>query len=262
MRDEKSSRNNVIAAERRNNIYRIALDRGSVNAADLALIMGVGISTIRRDLDAMHEEGRLVRVHGGAIVRESAKPRVPYRESRDKHMVEKSAIARAALSFVPESGTIFLGGGTTTYQMAKSLSRDMDISVVTNALDIAAYIASEGIAPVDLIGGTVRQDSLQTNCEEALESLYWDVTFFSPAALDIARGITTDNRNIARQEQMIMRHGGKFVALCDSSKTGRFAYSQVAPVSVIDVLITDSGVDKEFVKKLADERVEVLVMEI
>jgi DeoR/GlpR family transcriptional regulator of sugar metabolism len=109
------------------------------------------------------------------------------------------------------------------------------------------------------VGGTIRPDSLQTNCEESLESLYWDVVFMGLAAIDIRRGITTDNRATARQETTILKHGSKFVALCDSSKLGRFAYAQVAPVGVIDVFITDSGADPEFVKQLSDQGVEVVI---
>jgi DeoR family transcriptional regulator of aga operon len=131
--------------------------------------------------------------------------------------------------------------------------------VATNSLDIAAYLASNRITTVDFVGGTVRPESLQTNCEESLESLYWDVTFMGLAAIDIRRGITTDNRATARQETTILKHGSKFVALCDSSKIGRFAYAQVAPINVIDVFITDSGADPEFIEQMRDQGVEVVL---
>ncbi|MHB0999042.1 MAG: DeoR/GlpR family DNA-binding transcription regulator [Armatimonadota bacterium] len=260
MNKDGTPRNNTIAAERRRMIFKLLQENESVNAADLADALGVGISTIRRDLDALHDEGRLVRVHGGAVVKETAMPRIPYRQSRGQHVAEKMMIAEAALKYLPESGTIFMGGGTTTYALATMLPPDRDICIVTNALDIAAYVASKNIATVDFVGGTIRPESLQSNCEESLEKLYWDVTFMSPASVDINRGITTDSRTAAHQEITIMKHGGKFIALCDSSKIGRFAYAQVAHVNVIDVLITDSGADPHFVEQLRDEGVEVVVV--
>jgi len=259
---EDSSNSRSLAAERRMLICKMAQERGSVNVTELAQAFEAGISTIRRDLDALHEEGKLVRVHGGAILKETATPRTPYKQSRSQHIEEKSAIAEAALAYMPESGTVFMGGGTTTYQLALKIQAKMDTCVVTNALDLAAHLVSNNLADVDLVGGTVRKDSLQTNCEESLENLYWDVTFMSPAAIDIRRGITTDNRNTARQEQLILKHGAKFVALCDSSKINHFAYAQVAPITKIDVLITDSGADPEFVEQLRDVGVEVVVVSV
>lgn len=253
--------NNLIGAERRRAICRLAENHGAVNTTELARLLGVGISTIRRDLDALDEDGRLVRVHGGAVVKDSSQPRIPYRQSRSQHTAEKAGIAQAALAYLPEDGTVFIGGGTTTYMFATKIPEGRNIVVATNALDVAAHIASRGIAVVDLIGGTVRPDSLQTNCEETMESLFWDVAFMGLAAIDIRRGITTDNRSTAHQETMILKHGNKFVALCDSSKVGRFAYAQVAPVDAIDVLITDSSVDHDFVNQLRDKGVEVVVTE-
>jgi DeoR/GlpR family transcriptional regulator of sugar metabolism len=249
----------VIAAERRRIILKLVEERETVNAAQLAKVLGVGISTVRRDLDALHAEGRLLRVHGGAMVEDTAVPRVPYTQSRGQHQAEKMLIAKAALAYLPESGTIFIGGGTTTYALATCIPAGRDISVATNSLDSAAYLATNGIATVDLVGGTIRPDSRQTNCEESLESLYWDVVFMGLAAIDVRRGITTDNRATARQETTILKHASKFVALCDSSKLGRFAYAQVAPVSVIDVFITDPGADPEFIRQLRDQGVDVVV---
>jgi DeoR family fructose operon transcriptional repressor len=226
----------------------------------LADMFGVGISTIRRDLDALDREGKLVRVHGGAVVVETAAPRIPYVQSRNLHVAEKAAIARAALRFLPEGGSVFIGGGSTTLQLALVIPAEIGLSVTTNALDIAAHIAAGGIAPVDLVGGSVRPESLQTNCEEALiQGLFWDVTFMGLAAVDMTRGITTDSRFTARQEQLILKQGGKFVALCDSSKIGRYAYAQMAPVSAMDVFITDSGADPEFVRQLESEGVQVVI---
>lgn len=92
--------------------------------------------------------------------------------------------------------------------------------------------------------------AMQFGDDSQIDVAYWCLSPYSLslAALDIRRGITTDNRAIAHQETMILKHGNKFIALCDSSKIGRFAYAQVSPVSVIDVLITDGNVDPDFVK--------------
>ena len=262
MNDRRPSPSGLIAAERRRRIYGQALQDGSVKAISLADELGVGINTIRNDLDALHRDGKLLRVHGGAVLIEGATPRPPYSQTRGENLREKSWIASAALAYLPASGSIFIGDGSTTYQFASILPADSHIHVITNALEVAGYIASNNVATVDFAGGTIRGDSLASDwtlSEEALKSLYWDVTFIGAAAIDIARGITTLDRSAARWERRIMEHGETVVVLCDSSKLSRFAYAQVGSVDLIDVLITDEGVSPAFVKELKAQGVEVVV---
>jgi len=104
-----------MVAERRRRIYRLAVQHGAVKVARLARELGVGLNTIRNDLDCLEREGKLVRSHGGAIVKEFPSIRPPYSETRSANMDQKARIGEAAVRFVPEQGSIFLGGGSTVY---------------------------------------------------------------------------------------------------------------------------------------------------
>lgn len=253
---------NMVAPERRRWIYNLAVRQGSVKVGELAESLGVGENTIRSDLDILHQEGKLQRVHGGAVMRAVATPRPPYSETRSTNLQEKSMIGAAALAYLPESGTVFIGSGTTTYQLATRLNANHRLHTITNSLEIAAHLASHGVATVDFLGGSINPDSLESDLslsEEVLDKLYWDVTFMGVAAIDTARGITTLDRSAARWERLAIEHGRKTVVLCDSSKFERYSYAQVGDVSLIDVLITDAGIRHEFKEELAAQGVEVVI---
>lgn len=262
MNGEAPSQVAVVAAERRRIILDWIVRHGSVKVACLTDALEVGANTIRADLDALEREGKLMRVHGGAILKDRGTPRPPYSQTRGANLEEKSGIGAAALEFVPENGTIFIGSGSTTYQLAIRLTPEHRIHVVTNALDVAAYLASNQIATVDFLGGNIRPDSLESDLtlsEHSLESLYWDVAFMGAAAIDAARGITTFDRDTARCEKIVIGRAGKVVALCDSTKIGSFAYAQVGPASLIDVLVTDSGINSEMIEELSGQGIRVAV---
>ena len=252
----------LIAEDRRRRIVERVLQQGSVSVNELAEMLGVGGNTIRRDLDALDREGRLRRSYGGAVPADSARLRPPYDQTRGEFMREKSWIGEAALSYLPETGTVFIGSGSTTYQLASRLTSSCRIHAITNSLEVAVCLASGGTTSVDFPGGSIRRDGLESDLSmsrEALDGLYWDVTMIGAEAIDPAHGITALDRTGADLQRFLVEHGRRSVILCDSSKLGRYAYAKVGPVGMIDTLITDAGVAPEMIGALAWEGVEVVV---
>ncbi len=256
-------RETMIAAERRRKIYDWALQHGSVKVAWLAESLGVGANTIRHDLDALHREGKLIRSHGGAVIKEAGAYRPPYSEIRGTHLAEKALIGEAAAQYIPETGSIYIGAGSTAYQLAIRVPERSSIHVVTPSPEVAVHLASRTQVAVDLLGGRVRRDSFATDAslsEEALGMMFWDITFMGVSAIDLARGITSIDRGAALYERKIIEHGGKAIVLCDSSKIGRFSYATVGPVGLIDILITDHGISPEITKELGALGVKVVLV--
>ena len=130
----QSEQNDFVPVERRRRIYRLVSQRGSVKVTDLAEDFDVGLNTIRKDLEVLQQEGKLRRVHGGAVVKDAPAPLPPYAETVEAHIEEKSWISMAALDFVPNSGTIFIGSGSTSYHMARALSPGLNARIVTNSI--------------------------------------------------------------------------------------------------------------------------------
>lgn len=249
----------MVAAERRRRIYSTLLQNGFVKVAALTRQFGVGINTIRNDLDSLAEEGKLVRVHGGAMPAETPALRPSYPETRETFLLEKSWIGRAAVPFVPEAGTIMIGSGSTTLEMVREMRPNPRLQVVTNSLPAAMHLASGNIAGVEILGGSVRPESLSTESDEMLEKCYWDAVFMGVAALDLQRGITALDRREARFGSVIIGNSRRLIVLCDSSKINKFSYVQVGPANLIQVLITDRNIDASTADEFRNLGIEVVI---
>ena len=252
----------MIAAERRRRIYESALRRGSVSVSELAASLGVAQNTVRYDLDILAREGKLVRSHGGATVKQAGLPVPPYSQIRDANMLQKSWIAAAGAEFLPETGCVFINAGSTTYQLVLRIQERHGIAVTTNSPEIALHLALNGPVEVGLIGGEVVKDSLETDgslSADMLARVYWDTAFMGLSAIDPDHGITSINLPIATLESQVMEHSRQVIGLCDSSKLGRFSRVKVGPVSLIDVLITDNGAKQSIVESIESQGVQVIV---
>ena len=251
--------NGLIAAERRRKIYAMTLESGSVNVSDLCREFRVQPNTIRNDLQVLQTEGKVIRAHGGAVVKELEVPRLPYGQMAKTHLQEKAWIGQAALAHLPTNGSIFLSSGSTVFELAKRLPANWPGHIVTNSPYVAIQVSTNTTAHVDLLGGSV-VEGVFCDCslsEEALRTFYWDVTFSGAAAIDMNRGITAINRSAAVLDRIVFGRGSKVVVLCDSSKFGRLSYVESGPVSVIDVLVTDTGIDRVILEELRSQGIEV-----
>ena len=260
--NSKPPKHSVIAAERRRRILNRIRAQGSVSVSDLARELNVGVTTIRQDLNSLDQQGKVIRSHGGAMARGTARPSPPYAQTRSERMEEKSWISEAALSFVPLSGRCFIGPGTTTLQFVKKIAAGRNLRVATNGLEIALHLASAGIATVDFFSGTVRADSLSVDISipsSDIDDLNWDVCFIGAAAVDVVRGLTTLDKAAMRWERKVLEHSNKRILLCDSSKIGASAYARICPVDIIDVLITDDGIDPDEADQFRAKGVDVII---
>jgi len=262
MDERRPSRRLLIAAERRRRIYAVTLERGAVNVTEMAATLGVNPDTVRRDLDVLQKEGKLVRSHGGATARDIDISQQPYSKLRNENLKQKSWIGQAAISYLPERGSIFVGAGSTTYQMALSMPENWQGQIITGSPEIALHLAWTVNATVGLLGGNIRKDSYSSDCswsEHILDMANWDVTFLSASAVDIEHGISAIDINAALTERRIIEHGKKLVLLCDSSKFRRFSRARVGPIGLVHTLITDEGVSPELVREFTDAGIEVFV---
>lgn len=265
MHDILTASEGLLAAERRRKICELVRERGAVTVGELSDGFSIGANTIRHDLNILHEEGRLVRSHGGAVANDTSLSSGVFAGSAVgvAHMVEKVLIAEAALRYMPESGSVFVGSGSTTFQLALRIRRGLPINVITVSPEVAIHIsANTGIA-VDLLGGRIRPaDSYSTDCslaEDALNRLHWETAFMGATGIDIEGGITSIDRIAAVYEKKQMERASKVVALCDSSKLGSFSYAHIGPVTLMDVLVTDTRADPKIVKALQDQGIEVVL---
>ena len=216
--------------------------------AGLARDLSVTPETVRRDLTALERRGALRRVHGGAIAVERLGFELGVADREGQAAREKERIARAALDELPDGGSIILDAGTTTARLAELLPLDRELTVVTHSIPVAATLVTRPNVSLHLLGGTVRPRTLAAVGEwtrAQVGELFVDVAFMGTNGLSVERGLTTADVAEARVKKALIEAARRTVVLADHSKFGREEFARVAPLSVVDTIITDSGVDHE-----------------
>ncbi|MDU0968664.1 MAG: DeoR/GlpR family DNA-binding transcription regulator [Actinomycetaceae bacterium] len=236
----------MYAEERRAAIMRHLHTRGSVAVNDLAQEFDVTTETVRRDLDALAEDPRLRRVHGGAILAGSAddEPSVPQRAVM--HVREKAAIAQAALELIPadQPSAIVLDSGTTTQCLCDLLGARPGLNVYTNSLLLASSAAHDPALTVHMTAGTVRgitQAVVGAETVQALADLHPDFAFVGCNGMSPTHGYTTPDSTEAAVKRQMVAAAATTVIVADSFKIDEVRAHTFARPDDIDVLVTDEG---------------------
>lgn len=253
----------VLNEERRRAILEILNRDGRVLVGDLARHFRTSQVTVRKDLEILHAHGRVHRTHGGALpARESALEDPTLREKEKLHRKEKLQIATAAARMVKEGQVVILDSGTTTTAIARALRDFENLTIVTNAVNIAAELAGSTLEVI-LTGGTLRKNSFSLVgpiAEETLRRLNADILFLGVDGFDVHHGLSTPNLLEAKVNRAMMDVARVAVAVCDSSKFGRRSLSTIAPPSSVHHVITDRNIPKSDLNALRKAGIAVTLV--
>ncbi|HVR24440.1 MAG TPA: transcriptional repressor AgaR [Candidatus Polarisedimenticolia bacterium] len=237
----------MLVEERRRAIQETLRREGRVLVAELAKRFRASQVTIRKDLEILHSTGKIHRTHGGALpVHEGALEDPTLRVKEKLHRKEKIQIATAAANMVEEGQVVILDSGTTTTAIARTLRDYRNLTIITNAVNIAAELAGSALEVI-LTGGTLRKNSFSLVgpiAEETLRRLNADILFLGVDGFDVRSGMSTPNLLEAKVNRAMMDIARIVVAVCDSSKFGRRSLSLIAPLSAVHRIITDRRAPK------------------
>jgi DeoR family fructose operon transcriptional repressor len=257
----------LLALERRIELAEILTQNPVVTVEELAGRFNVSAQTVRRDFQYLQEHGLITRTHGGAVARHkdllSPESMFPSREL--ERAPQKRAIARLALDLVQPCSTTIMDASTTVLYLARALPRDIELSVIVNALPIAMDLSARQRVTVTTVGGAVRPTSMSSTgplAETAMRRMFADCAFISARGLSPELGLTEANPSESSLKEIMVTNSARVIALVDSSKLGRTAFSLFAPISAIDTLITDTQADAYLVDRLRASGVEVLIAPI
>jgi len=253
----------MLSEERQRAILEILSRDGRVLVVDMAKRFHTSVVTIRKDLEILHMKGRIHRTHGGALtVRESALEDPTLREKEKLHRKEKLQIAAAAVRMVAEGQVVILDSGTTTTAIARALRDFQNLTIITNAVNIAAELSGSTLEVI-LTGGNLRKNSFSLVgpiAEETLHRLNADILFLGVDGFDVQYGLSTPNLLEAKVNRAMMDISKMAVAVCDSSKFGKRSLSLIAPPSSLQSVITDRGIPKADLSALRKSGVEVTIV--
>jgi DeoR/GlpR family transcriptional regulator of sugar metabolism len=213
----------------------------------------ISLATARRDLEALAHEGKLERVHGGAVALRKAPPEPPLSLRSAVQADEKRRIGARAASLINDGETVFLGSGTTVVEIAHQLQNRSGLTVITNSLLVINALAGGQNVNVLGLGGELRPSEMSFIghlTEQALREFRLDKVFISVRALDIHEGLTNDYLPEAQTDRSILRAARQAILVADHTKCGRIAPVFLAPLKVIHVFITDRQTPPEFLEAL------------
>src|SRR5262245_17776522 len=256
------ARSTLRRADRVSTILDRISGQGSVDAGALAVEFDVSVATIRRDLQVLEDQKLLNRTHGGAIAADVSYE-LPVRYRIGQHRDEKLAIARLAAGRLPYGPlTIGLTGGTTTHAVARLLADRYELTVVTNALNIAGDLALRPRLKLVMTGGASRTQSYELVgpiADRTLSGLNIEVAIVGVDGITPRAGLTTHDDIEANTDATMIRQAQRVIVVADGSKVGKVCLARICPLSDIDEFVTDPSADPAILAAIAAAGVTVTV---
>ena len=240
----------MLIAERKSRLRDLLARRGVSDLDSLAAELNVSQSTVRRDVDAMVDQGIVQRTHGGVIwigEKDNTSPR-PY--AFDQRMAynieEKRRIARAARSLVQPGETVLIDGGTTTFYLAEELI-GIPLQIVTNSLPIANLFLNDDNVELVLTGGLMYPRYgvfLGPTAENVLSTIHTKTMFMSVAGIHDG-SLYNQNVLLVQSELRMMQQAQQVILLADAGKFGQQALSRLCALDEIDVVVADAALPQQ-----------------
>lgn len=233
-------------------------ERGRASVAEIADHLAVGTATVRRDLERLARNGRLVRTYGGAAhgTLGSIDPEA------GEATLQKRAIGGAASEMVRDGQTVVISSGSTTAEFARRLTARQRLTVITNALDVAEILIDCDGIEVIVLGGVVRprMHSLLGHLTElAARELRGDILFMGIPAISLENGLMSDHLPEILGDRAMRRMVRDVVVLADSRKFQRVAPAFVFGLDEVSTVVTDDGVPEEVRAALVQRHINVII---
>lgn len=230
-------------------IVQALRDRHVVTVRELVEKTGVSPATLRRDLTKLAEDGRIRRVHGGVeAIEAAAQPHLsalPFEVGQTRNIEHKRRIARAAAAMCVDGESIIINGGTTTYQMVDFLT-GRRLQILTNSFPIAQVLTLNSDNRVAIPGGEIYREQgliISPFDSDATQHFSAGKIFVSCFAVN-PRGVIESDPLVAHAVSKLLDRADRLILLADSSKFVSAGSMAVCPLSRVDTLITDDGIDE------------------
>jgi len=244
------------------------LRNGRVTVDDLSQQLHVNTSTIRRDLEKLERQNMLRRVHGGAVPPDTLSYStyaydLTFQTNMQKQTEEKVRIALVAARLIEPGDSIALSPGTTTTHLARAIRqmRIPNLTVITNAVNIAMELAGLPNLNLTLVGGILLSDFFALVgplAEQGFSQIYVSKAFVGVTGLHPDVGLTGPNQLEALTYRVTLSHAQHTYVLADHTKIGRIALHYIAPITAMHTLITDNQADQAQLSLLRDANIEIL----
>jgi DeoR family galactitol utilization operon repressor len=245
--------------EREKELLSLLADDSSLSVNEISKHLSVSVVTTRNDLSNLAEKGYIIRTRGGA-----APTFHPTILERQKHMIEaKNRIAKAAASMIEDNDRVMIEAGTTTALIAKYLLGKRDVHIVTNSALILPYARVNPSIHLTMVGGEFRActESLVGSLSlRELSQFHVTYAFVGTDGFTLKHGLTTHLAEGAEIVRKMAEQAEKTILVADSTKYNKTGFARVLPISAIDTMITDIGLDADVIEELEEGNITVKIV--
>lgn len=252
----------MLANQRRDKILELLKEDGSAKVINLARLFKVTEVTIRQDLDKLEKDGLVIKEHGGAYLKNVEDQVRTVSLSNQDNIDKKECIAQKCLEFIESGDTIILDSGSTTTEIAKKLRGYKNLTVITNALNIALILGAEPGIEVIMTGGEFKPPTLSLTGQKAADffkGLNVQKLFLATAGISLKSGLTYPSISDIVVKKAMIDAADTTYLVADSTKIGRSAFASLGALSLIDYIVTDAGIEEKHKQVFHDNEIELII---
>jgi len=235
---------------RRKSILELLHTKDIVYLEEMEKHVGVSLATVRRDLRALEEEGKIDILKGGAARIRKNVAEKSLTEKLELNKDEKELIGGYAATLVNDGDFVFMGPGTTEHWIIKHLA-GKDITVVTNGAYHIDELRKYNISTV-VLGGEVK-NKIAVICGPStvnqVKEMSFDVSFIGASGFTINQGASTSDSGVAEVNRVAISNSRNVFLIMDSTKMGNTSrYIFANSIDQNFKVITTNKVSQEFAK--------------
>lgn len=254
------------AKARRDLIARMIEERESLSVAELTAQFGVTDTSIRHDLTLLEREGKLCRIHGGAVGRTTARVSGLFARRARENTSQKRRIGLAAAGLVQAGNVVFFNSGSTVVEVAAhlpgTLRSSRSITMVTHSLPVIQEVGSWEQSHLICLGGLYLPDYQAVVGPVTLadlRELSADIAFLGCDGLTVEGGLSTPHMLIAEVGAAMAARARRVVVVADSSKLGRAGFTPIVGLETVSMLVTDREAHPDQTAPIRDLGIEVVL---
>jgi DeoR/GlpR family transcriptional regulator of sugar metabolism len=248
--------------QRRIKILELIREDGHAKGQQLSKRFGVTEVTMRQDLEMLDQLGYIQREHGGAFLKDVGSFAKTGKLFNQTRMDEKREIARKAVAFIHENDIIILDSGSTTTEIAKLLLNYKNLTVITNALNIALILGENPGINLVVTGGEFKAPTLSLTGQmsaDIIKTLHANKLFLATAGISSDLQLTYPSLSDLVVKQSMIESSDQVFLVADSSKIGVSAFASLGPVTLANFFITDSMITEEQLEKMKESGINILL---
>lgn len=252
----------MIPSQRKEKILDLLREDGVAKVIDLARIFKVTEVTIRQDLEKLETEGLIIRERGGAYLKNMRDQVQTFSLTHQENMDKKELIASKCLELIESGDTIILDSGSTTTEVAKKLKGMKNLTVITNALNIALMLGAEQGIEVVVTGGEFKPPTLSLTGEKAADffrGLHVQKLFLATAGISLKAGLTYPSISDLVVKKAMIEAAETTYLVADSTKIGKSAFASLGALSLVDYIITDAGIEEKHKQLFKDSDIQLMI---